>query len=49
MVNRNDYLLVDRKSMEAYRNACESGVIPDSFEGNEKQLILREKESVFIF
>ena len=49
MVNRNDYLLVDRKSMEAYRNACESGVIPDSFEGNEKTTDLERKRIGFYF
>ena len=49
MVNRNDYLLVDRKSMEAYRSACESGVIPDSFEGNEKTTDLERKRIGFYF
>lgn len=49
MVNRNDYLLVDRKSMDAYRDAYDSGVIPDSFELNEKQLILIEKGLGSIF
>lgn len=49
MVSRNDHLLVARKSMEAYRDACESGVIPDSFELNKKQLTLIVKELVFTF
>ena len=36
MVSQNDYRLVARKSMDAYRDAYESDVIPDSFELNEK-------------
>lgn len=36
MVSQNDHRLAARKSMDAYRDAYESGVIPDSFELNEK-------------
>jgi len=49
MVNRNDYLLVDRKSMDAYRDAYDSGVIPDSFELNEKTTDIDRKRIGFYF
>lgn len=49
MVSRNDHLLVARKSMEAYRDAYESGVIPDSFELNEKTSDTDRKRIGFYF
>lgn len=49
MVSRNDHLLVARKSMEAYRDACESGVIPDSFELNKKTTDIDRKRIGFYF
>lgn len=36
MVSQNDHRLVAQKSMEAYRDAYESGVIPDEFELDKK-------------